>query len=581
MQTTGNLGLKKPEGTDIVDIADLNGNMDILDNAVNGKMDKVTGKQLSTNDYTTAEKTKLAGVATGANNYSHPNHTGDITSTGDGVTAISAGVIVNADVNAAAGIDASKIGTGVVSNAEFGYLDGVTGGIQGQLDSKVPLTDYVRQPGYAVDSGTANAKVITLSPAPTSYVDGMAVSFKNAVLSTGAATININGLGNKSIVKSNGSALSSGNLKAGSIYTIRYNATTGNFILQGEGGEYGTATAADVISGKTIGSDTGLVTGVIPLNPTTFSNKIATADKVVSSNSGDSKMHVYVRPFKEGNTTGTTTAYSGDVWMDVLADDLRPENFLAGKNMLGVAGAIPTITGTDTAATVAHYPNDDLAVYVNRGYRAGGIGGGEVKVPVDMLKGQYPQINADNLRAGVSAWGITGALQPAGMVTLSNVGPPSGPQANNNGTYELLRIPAAAKFAGLIGSLKYWARSGSSSRIIHLFFRDSAGVICNCKYTSAGNTDDSQSNVYTGFYLDKSKRTIVTNSGQVSSGSTMGSGALGGWDTMYNGNVGFGAGGALPANFNVNGDISLLVEISSSYGEGYDSARADGILVYW
>lgn len=76
MQTTGNLGLKKPEGTDIVDIADLNGNMDILDNAVTSKVDKVTGKQLSTNDYTAAEKTKLAGIATGANNYVHPNHTG-------------------------------------------------------------------------------------------------------------------------------------------------------------------------------------------------------------------------------------------------------------------------------------------------------------------------------------------------------------------------------------------------------------------------------------------------------------------------------------------------------------------------
>ncbi|MEK5277780.1 MULTISPECIES: hypothetical protein [Paenibacillus] len=72
MQTTGNLGLKKPEGTDIVDIADLNGNMDILDTTVNNKVDKVSGKQLSTNDYTAAEKTKLAGIATGATNYTHP-----------------------------------------------------------------------------------------------------------------------------------------------------------------------------------------------------------------------------------------------------------------------------------------------------------------------------------------------------------------------------------------------------------------------------------------------------------------------------------------------------------------------------
>jgi len=109
MQTTGNLGLKKPEGTDIVDIADLNGNMDILDTTVNNKVDKVTGKQLSTNDYTAAEKTKLAGIATGANNYAHPNHTGDVTSNGDGVTAIAPGVIVDADVSASAAIAWSKL----------------------------------------------------------------------------------------------------------------------------------------------------------------------------------------------------------------------------------------------------------------------------------------------------------------------------------------------------------------------------------------------------------------------------------------------------------------------------------------
>ena len=36
------------------------------------KVDKVTGKGLSTEDYTTADKQKLAGIAAGANNYQHP-----------------------------------------------------------------------------------------------------------------------------------------------------------------------------------------------------------------------------------------------------------------------------------------------------------------------------------------------------------------------------------------------------------------------------------------------------------------------------------------------------------------------------
>ena len=46
---------------------------------IGNKVDKVTGKGLSTEDYTTAEKTKLNGIAAGANNYVHPsNHDASI-----------------------------------------------------------------------------------------------------------------------------------------------------------------------------------------------------------------------------------------------------------------------------------------------------------------------------------------------------------------------------------------------------------------------------------------------------------------------------------------------------------------------
>lgn len=88
------------------------------------------------------------------------NPAGDIEIANDGTTSIEAGVIVNADVNASAGIEYSKMealdsnkalvtnAIGVastvtsVSDTEVGYLDGVTSSIQTQLNTKLtdPLT---------------------------------------------------------------------------------------------------------------------------------------------------------------------------------------------------------------------------------------------------------------------------------------------------------------------------------------------------------------------------------------------------------------------------------------------------------
>lgn len=56
--------------------------MSALQSSIGNKVDKVSGKGLSTNDYTTAEKTKLAGIAENANNYSHPSsHSADMITT--------------------------------------------------------------------------------------------------------------------------------------------------------------------------------------------------------------------------------------------------------------------------------------------------------------------------------------------------------------------------------------------------------------------------------------------------------------------------------------------------------------------
>ncbi len=58
-----------------------------LDTQIAGKVDKISGKGLSTNDYTTEEKTKLAGIAENANNYNHPaTHPASMITFSDGKT---------------------------------------------------------------------------------------------------------------------------------------------------------------------------------------------------------------------------------------------------------------------------------------------------------------------------------------------------------------------------------------------------------------------------------------------------------------------------------------------------------------
>lgn len=179
------------------------------------------------------------------------------------------------------------------------------------------LADYVKHPGYGVATGSANAYAVTLNPAPTAYVDGMAVSVKIPVDSTGASTLNVNGLGAKPLKKANGNDVT--NLKANGVYTFRYNASSGNFILQGEGGG-GTAQPAEVLSGKTFTNDNGEQTGTMP-NRGAMTITPTTTDQVIPA----------------GYHNG-----SGKVKGDA---NLIPANIKNGVSIFGVTGTLsPLIT---------------------------------------------------------------------------------------------------------------------------------------------------------------------------------------------------------------------------------------------
>lgn len=65
------------------------------------------------------------------------NPSGDVDVDNAGVFSIQSNVIVDGDIATAANIAATKLGTGVVDNTEFSYLNGVTSPIQTQLNGKI------------------------------------------------------------------------------------------------------------------------------------------------------------------------------------------------------------------------------------------------------------------------------------------------------------------------------------------------------------------------------------------------------------------------------------------------------------
>ena len=75
-----------------------------LETALAGKVNAESGKGLSTNDYTTSEKDKLAGIEAGANNYVHPST--------HPASMIAAGTLagqVKADATAAAALETAQV----------------------------------------------------------------------------------------------------------------------------------------------------------------------------------------------------------------------------------------------------------------------------------------------------------------------------------------------------------------------------------------------------------------------------------------------------------------------------------------
>jgi len=201
-------------------------------------------------------------------------------------------------------------------------------------DLDAHLADYVKQPADGgTTGGTATAYTCSSNPAPTALVDKIGVVITVHTDSGSNPTLNWDNLGARPIKKPNGNAAV---LKAGGVYTLRYNATSGNFILQGEGAS-GNATASDLLSGKTASTDAGDIVGTMP-------NKVGSGTVITPS--------TVDQAIPQGYYGGTILdgKVSGDA-------NLIPSNIKRGKTIFGVVGAASEDVSTWTyfASTTSNY----------------------------------------------------------------------------------------------------------------------------------------------------------------------------------------------------------------------------------
>lgn len=84
---------------------------------------------------------------------------------------------------------------------------------------------------FAPESGSGNSYVVTMPDTRTSNQDGDEIIFFAAHSNTGAATLNVDGIGAVTMTDRTGAALASGDITSGRLYIATYDASNTRFVL--------------------------------------------------------------------------------------------------------------------------------------------------------------------------------------------------------------------------------------------------------------------------------------------------------------------------------------------------------------
>ena len=261
--------------------------------------------------------------------------------------------------------DASNNGTaanaGFPENMAYSDVNNAARALEGMIARWYADTNSTLDTG-----GSSNAYTLTPNRTVAAYARGDTYTVEASFTNTGAATINVSSLGAKSIVKPSGSAVASGDIQSGGIYTLVYDGT--NFQMAGVDDPTTLSITTLTVSGVTtlngntvIGSDDS---DTVTINADVASNVIPSADNTYDLGaSGSEWKDLYI---------------DGIAYVDTLnADSVDIDGGSIDGTTIGAssaaAGTFTTISGTTITASTSlktpliEYTDGDDAITIADG----------------------------------------------------------------------------------------------------------------------------------------------------------------------------------------------------------------------
>lgn len=320
-------------------------------------------------------------------------------------------------------------------NGGSGILTRLGIGSTGQIltsNGSIPIwtSPIATNTGYAVSTGSANAYVVTLSPALAAYSAGVLIQFKANFTNTGSATVNVNGLGAITMVKPNGQTLSANDIVSGQIVELEYDGT--NFqvlspvgsVASSKFGGTGADGALNVTSGTTtidLGSSNFVVKNYTSINISggatlAFSNPASGGTIIVLKSQGA----VTIAGTLDASGTGTSggTAVTGTSIAGIAGTAVASQLLLVtGGATGGVAGATGSGVAGGTAPTNTYFylPSTNT---LNLGMKTliPGTGGGSGSVGATSgTSGAGGRGGAALMIECAGAWNFTGTINVSGI----------------------------------------------------------------------------------------------------------------------------------------------------------------------